>query len=295
MIVNEKAGRTNAEQPRRDMLRERFASVGLSVDIHGPRAGQTLSDVARAALDDGADMLVAAGGDGTICAVAGVCHGADVPMGVIPQGTFNYFARGLGISQEVDGAIATLATGTLRDIRLGEVNGRVFLNNASIGLYPAILERRETIYRRWGRSRAAAYWSVIATLLWLKRALPLRLDIDGRQERLVTPLAFVANSAYQLDQFNLHGADHIRSGDFALFLSPNGAQVDLIRAAVGLAAGMARKDEEFLLRHGRDIVLSTGRSRVLVARDGEKEIMRDPLRFAFRDRPLRVVAPAEVS
>jgi len=294
VIVNERAGDLQGPDSRTELLRGHLAQAGLDAHLRSPAGGQTLDALAHEALAAGHEILVAAGGDGTISAVAAACHAHDAPMGVLPQGTFNYFARGLNIPEEVDAAIATLSDGQLRDVHLGEVNGQIFLNNASLGLYPAILDRREDIYRRWGRSRLAAYWSVAATLAGVRRAMRLSLEIDGKAERLRTPLAFVANSAYQLEQFNLEGADEVRHGQFALFLSQGESRFDLVRAAFGLAVGTPRNGEDFALRYARDITVDTGRARVLVARDGEKQIMLGPLRFRKRRRPLKVIVPRSV-
>ncbi len=139
----------------------------------------------------------------------------------------------------------------------------------------------------------AAYWSVILALAGFRHPLRMEVTVDGRKSRIRTPLAFVANSAYQLDQFNLDGGDAIRDGDFVLFTSKGSSRWDLIRASVRLAMGKAQKGEEFGFVTGRDITLHTDRPRALVARDGEKELMETPIRFCRREAPLRVMVPSE--
>lgn len=291
LIVNDRAGDHSGSGSRSDMLRGLCLQAGLKAEIWRPRRGQSLTGLAHEALDRGCGTLVAAGGDGTICAVAEACHARDAPLGVIPQGTFNYFARGLGIPLEPEAAVAALAGGTTAEVHLGEVNGRIFLNNASLGLYPAILERRETTYRRWGRSRVAAYWSVAQTLVGARRAMRLKMTLDGERQELHTPLAFIANSAYQLRQFNLEGADALEDGGFALFTAPAGSQVEIMRATLGLALGTAQEGQDFDLHRAARIEIDPGRPRVLVARDGERQTMRTPLTIRRRDRPLRVLVP----
>jgi len=97
-------------------------------------------------------------------------------LGIVPMGAFNFFARSLDLPQSVDEAVDLIATGSPVTVTLGDVNGRIFINNASLGLYPAFLQQREDIYRRWGRSRLAAYWSVLVTLDRFRHPLTLRLD-----------------------------------------------------------------------------------------------------------------------
>ena len=291
IILNERSG-DHAEGDRRARLSALLDEAGIGSKIAVPESGDDMVAFARKSLEEsGADMLVAAGGDGTIAAVAAASHDAGVPMGVIPQGTFNYFARGLDIPEDMEGAIDVLASGRLHDMPLGEVNGEVFLNNASLGVYPLILHRRESIYNRWGRSRLAAYWSVLLALTGFRRPLKLRLMLDGREMKLRTPLAFVANSAYQLERFNLDGADAIRDGRFALFTAKGERSIDLVRTALKLAGGAAQKGSDFDLQTARDITIHTGRKRTLVARDGEKALMETPIRIRLRDAPLRVMVP----
>jgi diacylglycerol kinase family enzyme len=291
VILNERSG-DHAEGDRRARISALLDEAGIASKIAVPDGEEDLVVFARKALErSGAEMLVAAGGDGTIAAVAAASHDAGVPMGVIPQGTFNYFARGLDIPEDMDGAVEVLATGQLHDMPLGEVNGEVFLNNTSLGVYPLILQRRESIYNRWGRSRLAAYWSVLLALTGFRRPLKLRLTLDGREVKLRTPLAFVAKSAYQLERFNLDGADAIRDGHFALFTAKGERSIDLVRTALKLAGGSAQNGSDFDLQIARDITIETGHKRTLVARDGEKAMMKTPIRVRLRDAPLRVMVP----
>ncbi|MAU46985.1 MAG: diacylglycerol kinase [Yangia sp.] len=291
VILNERSG-DHAEGDRRARIAALLGEAGLNAKVVTPDRSQDLTEAARRALrQSGADMLVAAGGDGTIAAVAAASHDEGVPMGVIPQGTFNYFARGLDIPEDMEGAIDVLANGELHDMPLGEVNGDVFLNNASLGVYPLILHRRESIYNRWGRSRIAAYWSVLLALSGFRRPLKLRIVIDGQERKVRTSLVFVANSAYQLERFNLDGVEAVRDGKFALFTAKGERSIDLVRTALKLAGGAAQKGADFDLVTARDITIHTGRPKALVARDGEKALMKTPIRVRLRDVPLRVMVP----
>ena len=254
--------------------------------------GQSPTDLARRALDEGVGTVVAAGGDGTIAGVATALHGSDVRFGILPMGTFNFFARGLGIPLDVGLALELLLDGPTRPVTVAEVNGALFLNNASLGVYPAILERRESVYKRWGRSRLAAYWSVLLTLAGFDRARRVEVTVDGVPRRRKTPLIFVANSDYQLDEYGLDGADYIRDGHFAVFLAPDVGRWGLLKYAVRLLGRSMTRHRDFELLHGREIVVG-GTGRRLVARDGEREKMQAPIRFSLLDNALQVVVPPE--
>lgn len=290
VILNPGSGR-RAGQLSLEELEERIDALPRRTEIRRAKTGADISRLTRAALAEGFGTIVAAGGDGTIGAVAAEIADKDVLMGVIPMGTFNFFARGLGIPEEVAPAVALLDEGTPRDVTIGEVNGRIFLNNASLGAYPAILDQREGIYKRWGRSRLAAYWSVVTALLSFKRPLRMRIVVDGVEHRRRSALAFVAMSAYQLETYQLDGAEAVRAGKFALYVAPDRGRFDLILQAARLAGRRMKPGRDVELITGSEILIETNRARRLVARDGEKEAMRDPFRFVARPGALRVLAP----
>ena len=266
--------------PGRFVLRTVSGGGSLGAEIAGATAA-------------GFGTLVAAGGDGTIGAVATAALREGRTLGVLPMGTFNFFARGLGLPDDLDEAIGVIAAGRTRAVSVGEVNGKLFLNNASLGLYPAILAQREGIYRRWGRSRLAAHWSVLATFAQFHRPLSLRVTVDGREVSGRTPLAFVARSAFQLETYGLDGAEHVRAGRFALFLAPDTGRWGLLRLAIRLARHSMERGRDFDLFTGERIVIETERRHRLVARDGERERMRSPFRFRILRDALRVIAPPE--
>ena len=291
IIVNNKSGDGPEGPAREQALGDALAAQGVEATIHSTRKGEEIGSLADRLVREGARALVAAGGDGTIAAVAGTCHAAGVPLGIIPLGTFNYFARSHAIPQDVDGAVAILKAAQTREISLAAINDQLFLNNASIGLYPAILDLREDIYARYGRSRAMAYWSVIKALMALPLAQRLRLEVDGETRTVRTPLAFAAVSAYQLDEFGIEGADAVRKGKIALLLAKPEGRLALVRSAWRVARRKPRKDMDFDLITAENIVLRPPRRRPLVARDGEKSRMRAPLHVRRLDKPLTLFVP----
>lgn len=293
VIVNAGSGKRRGTAAARELAAcfERFPG---RFELRLVRRGTGIEAAAERAVGEGFETIVAAGGDGTICAVAGVLAGSGRRLGVLPLGTFNYFARTLDMPEELAAAVAVLAGGHTRPVGFGEVNGRPFLNNASLGTYAWILERREQVYRRWGRSRLATYWAVLTTLVRFYRPLTLRISVDGEVRRARSPLAFVACNPVQLDMLGLEGAGCVRDGRFALFIAPDCGRLALLRYAVRLAFGRVEPGRDVELVCGREIVVETPRRRRrLVARDGERERMNGPFRFRLHVDALRVVVPAE--
>lgn len=256
-------------------------------------SGAKLRPSIRRAVDAGFPIIAAAGGDGTIGAVAQEIAGTGIVLGIIPLGTFNYVARGLGIPLDLAGAVDALAAGSARPFLVGEVNGRIFLNNASLGIYPAILKQREGIYRRFGRSRIAAHWSVVRTFVRLYRPLSIKVTVDGQAIRTRTPLVFIARSAYQMEEFGLEGTEEVRKGRFAVFLAPDVGRLGLTTYALRLAWGGLRAGRDIEQMFGEDILIETRGVDRLVARDGERERLKTPLRFRVRRDALEVIAPPQ--
>ncbi|MBF9033975.1 hypothetical protein HKCCE2091_06970 [Rhodobacterales bacterium HKCCE2091] len=269
-----------------------FSRHGWQADAVMLDPGSDIPALLQEATASGVRTVVAAGGDGTICGVVEGLQGIDVELGLLPLGTFNFFARQFDIPEEVAGAVEVICTGDSTPVDIGTVNGHVFINNASLGAYATILETREDIYRKWGRSRLAAYWSVIVALVTAYRPMVMRIDVDGRTLRRRSAMAFAALSAYQLERFEMEGAEAIRRGEFALLVAPDCGRFALIWKAVKLAFRGARNGRDFELVTGRDIRIETRRDRGLVARDGEREKLSSPFEFRLIPDAIRVRVPA---
>jgi diacylglycerol kinase family enzyme len=289
VIMNSGSGRRDEDEAEGE-IREAFTGRGLPlrlVQVNGPRIGVE----ARAAVARGHQMIVAAGGDGTIAAVASVLRGTGRTMGILPLGTFNYFARSLDLPTEMPEAVAILADGTARLVRLATINERLFLNNASLGAYPAILKNREDVYRRWGRSRLAAYWSVLKTLATLRQPLHLRITANGETRFFRTPLVFAVNNVFQLDQIGLEGGDEVAAGKLVLFVAPDTGRWGMLRHTIELAVGTAEKNRNFELIAASEIHIEAGGRQRHVACDGERERMSDPYQLRVVENELTVMVP----
>lgn len=290
LLVNQESGRVKRDPAALETVEE---TLGGNAEVRRVGKGKMIEAAARRAIDEGFEVVVPVGGDGTIMTVAGVAADTESALGILPMGTFNFFARGLGIPDDPSEAAKILLTGHPRAFSIGEVNGRVFLNNASLGVYPKILRARETVYRRFGRRRIAAYWSVAKTFARFQRPLSLTLDTGSETARIRTPLLFVARSAFQLEEYELAGADCVENGRFAVFAAPDGNRRDLFLQAWRLIRRNMQPGEDFVLRCETEFTVDAARRKVLVACDGEKFLMRYPLSFRMRSDALKVITPPD--
>ncbi|MDB5885531.1 MAG: diacylglycerol kinase, catalytic region [Polaromonas sp.] len=239
-------------------------------------------------------VVVAAGGDGTINTVANAVLGSGCPFGVLPQGTFNYFGRDNAISQDSSRAAHVLLSGRISLVQAGKVNGRLFLVNASVGLYPQILEDREAWKKQFGRSRFVAFMSGMATLLQSRHQLRLRIESSGQAMLLRTPTLFIGNNRLQLVQAGIDAehAEAVAQGQLtAVAVRPIGTLALfnlLLRGLLG-RLGEAENIRSFSFR--RLTVEPHGMKRIKVATDGEIAWMRVPLIFEVAPEPLLLLVP----
>ena len=291
-IVNMGSGRKSGGDIA-DQLKKALQGRAAELDIRRSEKGVDLTAMARQAVAEGFHLIVAAGGDGTQAAVASALADTDVAMAVIPGGTFNYFARDLGSGETVEQALKIFEAPQLRHVHVGDVNGMIFLNNISFGAYPEILKRRESFYRRWGRSRVAAYWSALVALWNLRHPLHLTVRAEGRDQHFTTALAFVAKSAVQLDTFGLEGADRVREGHLALLIARARKPWPLVRAALRLAFGKTARYADFDLICADEMRIEAAPAHEYIAHDGEKSWMDSPFQVRVRQNALKVLVPAD--
>jgi diacylglycerol kinase family enzyme len=241
-------------------------------------------------------VVVAAGGDGTLNTVAQAVLGSGCAFGVLPQGTFNYFGRAHGIPADTAEATRLLLTARAQPVQVGLINDRIFLVNASLGLYPQLLEDREAWKRRLGRSRLVAFGAALATLLRAHRRLRLRIEHGGRARDVRTPTLFVGNNRLQMEQIGT--AQAFDEGRLAgIMLRPVGALGMLWLVLRGALARLG--DADRVAAFGFDSLsvaeprLRT-RRRFKVATDGEVVRLSPPLVFRVSPEPLWLLAPDPV-
>ena len=208
IVINAGSGHGNADATQA-VIAGVLDGAGRAHCFHRADDPAALPDVARvavAAAQAGGGVVVAAGGDGTINAVAQQVLDSGCVFGVLPQGTFNYFSRTHGIPSDTAQATSVLVTGTPRPVQVGLVNDRVFLVNASLGLYPKLLEDREAFKRQFGRSRLVAFGAGLVTLFGAHRKLRLQIAYGELAQRVRTPTLFVGNNRLQMEQIGAAGA-----------------------------------------------------------------------------------------
>ena len=240
-------------------------------------------------------IVVAAGGDGTINAVAQATLGSGCAFGVLPQGTFNYFSRTHGIPADTAAAMQVLLHEAATPVQVGLVNEQLFLVNASLGLYPKLLEDREAWKRQLGRSRMVAFGAGLLTLLRGAPSLRLHLEVQGRMRDVRTPTLFVGNNALQLTQLGFPEAQAVADGELAVIMLRPVGRLRILGLVLRGAFGQLGDADQVLSFAFRELVVrrarALGRRRVKVATDGEISWQSEPLRFRVSPEPLLLIRP----
>jgi diacylglycerol kinase family enzyme len=247
--------------------------------------------------------VIAVGGDGSLNTVAQAAHRAGCAMGVIPYGTFNYFARTHGIPTDPTAAAQMLLEARPHPVQVAAINHRLFLVNASLGLYPELLLDREKFKARFGRSRWVALAAAFATLLRAQRRLRLHIEMGDSARDVQTLTLFLGNNRLQLDQLGAAPADTLagtpgHGSMAALMLRPIGTLAILklmlhgAMGRLGEAAGVESFEFHHMVVRPR---LAPARKSVVVAFDGEVARMRSPIDIRVLDKPLYLLAPSHIA
>lgn len=297
IVLNTGSGKHQGNEVE-DSISSVLNEAGRQFELIQVEGGEGLVDAAKRAVElakANKGVVVAAGGDGTLNAVSNVVLGTGLPFAILPQGTFNYFGRTYGISQDTETATRCMLDAVIEPVQVGMLNDKVFLVNASLGLYPTLLEDREAYKQRYGRSRWVALWSAMVTLFRAHRKLSVELDFEGNTRKLRTQTIVVGNNALQLEHIGVHKEVELQRDHLvAMTAKPLGTLALYGLVARGLISRMG--EAENLISFGfkkMTVRLGPARRRVKVAMDGEIFWLRAPLEFRVPDEYLPLLVPRD--
>ena len=258
--------------------------------------GGAIAERAEAVVKSGAPLVIAAGGDGTQSAVAGALANSDTAMGILPLGTLNHLARDLGIPFELEQAAAIIAADNRRRIDIAELNGRRFINNSAIGLYPLMVLDRDSQQKRLGRSKRLAMMVASFRTLWRFHDERLRLRVnDSDAEMLDTPLLFVGNNDYSVAFPAAGQRERIDDGRLCVMVMRKKGAFGLVAAMSRSLVGLTRPDDMVRLDDVTELRVDSRKARMTVAIDGETCSFQTPLDYRILPGALTVIAPPSES
>ncbi len=270
-------------------LSDKFRSQGMSAHLTLAQSSEEILEAAQSAVSEGVEVIVAGGGDGTINAVASALIGTDIALGVLPLGTLNHFAKDLHIPLDLDEAVSNIGGRNTIQVDAGDVNGRVFVNNSSLGLYPDTVLDREKQQRRLGRGKWPAF--VWATLMTFRRYpfLNVIICLNKEEHKRRTPFIFIGNNEYSMEGFDIGGRDHLDAGQLSLYVTHHTGRMGLLLLAFRALVGRLQEAKDFDAVAAKEVLIDTRRKRLRVAIDGEVTVMETPLRYRICPGALKVI------
>ncbi len=272
-------------------IKDAFKDAGLDVEIHLAGTGAELAAMAEKAAAGDSEIIVAGGGDGTLALVAKAAYFAEKKFGILPLGTLNHFSKDLGIRQDIVEAVGVIAGGHTRTIDLGEVNGRIFINNSSIGLYPRIVRHREAQQERLGRGKW--YAAFLGAVRAFRRSpfYRVRFNLDGHSFLRKVPFVFVGNNAYEMELYNIGSRQDLDRGVLSVYFLHRGGRWGVVELLFRTLIGRLKQWRDFEAIETKAITISTRKKKIMAALDGEVVILETPLEYRILPRALTVLVP----
>lgn len=289
-ILNQKSGSAGSAEEV-DIV-GLFSKHGINPEILHSTEGSSISDLAEKAAQQNYDVIVAGGGDGTISAVAAAL--VDHPstrLGILPMGTLNHFARDLGIPFDVAKAVDIICAGYSEAVDIGCVNERYFVNNSSVGLYPAVVKLRESLqssgYSKW-------WAALLSSIRIFSRFRRLHLEVHGPTGEVVTrktALLFVGNNVYETTPAKLGTRHAINRGQLWVNMPVSSTRTGLFFNLIALVFGH-EKPADSMMFEATSLKVISKKKLLTVAADGEVLRLVPPLNYRILPKSLDILVPA---
>ena len=292
VLINRHGGAASRDPDIGNKVAAALKSAGIQAKVELIDGGQC-EVRAKAIAERGDAILIVGGGDGTVAAAASAVAGTETRLAVLPLGTLNHFARDLGIPIELEEVAKLIASGPERRVDVGEMNGRIFINNSAIGLYPLMVVDRDVQRKRLGRNKGLAM--IVASVRTLARFNHRRLTLTVNEEakaRIDTPLLFVGNNDYRLDIAAPGKRESLDDGQLCVLVMRKKTRRGMIAASIRALLNRARPDDMVRLEGVERLRVASQRGSLAVSLDGEVVREAPPLDYRIRKAALRVIAPA---
>lgn len=291
-VINNACGTLSPKQTKvrldkiKQLLENRVSHECLAI-VPG---NQTRKEIERL-IEEGIDVLVIGGGDGTVSTAAQCVANTNIPLAVLALGTRNNFARDAGIPLEPAEAIRHLDKMNIEQVDLGMVNDHTFINNATIGLYPNIVREREEKTKKHGWSKWRAH--ILATLVALRRFPRMWVKVEGEsvRARQFTPFLFVGNNEYGGMSNSEFSRASIKGGRIWLCMAKVSGFRSLIVMTWQIIFRGVRETENLETHLFTEVTVKPWRRKVRVAIDGENHKLYTPLQFKILKKSLCLVVP----
>lgn len=295
-LINKGAGAAARSGDIETLVRDGFAKRGIDADVKlvaGHQIGESAQGfVSESPKSGDQSVLVVGGGDGTLGSAASALAGTKVALGVLPLGTLNHFAKDLGLPIELDAALDAIAANKPVAVDVAEVNGRVFLNNSSIGIYPFFVAKRSAEQKLRGLGKLAAIGPALAKTVRSASWQAVHIAAHGNRKRLLTPCVFVGNNFYDIADFGRRKS--LSSQELCVYVVKQQSWFGLALLPFKIASGLIDSTRDVETYRTKTLQITSHRAAMLVSLDGEAISMNMPLNFRIRPAALQVLSPAKM-
>lgn len=248
LVILNPAAENGEGKALRDMLSLHFAAVHIDYEMYETRKGDRLADIVRGRLGDGFDLIVAAGGDGTVSAVSDGLVGSSIPLGIIPIGTGNLIAHELHIPDKAETAVALLAGASrTRKIDAMRIGKRTYVLNAGVGISASIIGG--TTRKNKSRFGRIAYVGTALLKVFSSRPRYLVVEVDGKAHPYRAVDVAIMNCGLLGKLFYPKGPDiQIDDGHLGVWILSMKTIWDYPRYLMGIIAGSGRSPEAHFIR-----------------------------------------------
>ncbi|MEO8684498.1 MAG: diacylglycerol kinase family protein [Devosia sp.] len=294
VVLNANAGTANAIGVTAEALQDLFEANGLVATIDAD-ADQPMAERTARAITSEAEVIVAAGGDGTITALAHALVDSPKSLAILPLGTVNALAKDLKVPLDLAAAVASLATATPQRIDVGEVNGKVFLHKVVVGLIPGVAAGRERIRSNQSLAAKLGLLRYFFRRIARTRRIAVAIDIADGPSRVERVQAIaVASNEYDEGFGHFFSRQQLDQGRLTLYVLKHFTVGDFFRLTWGMLLGHWRDDEALRVESAVSVTIRSHKQLLKVMFDGEVMTMNTPLVFRIRPLALSVLTPFDV-
>lgn len=283
VVYNAKSG--SALKPAE--LKKLFYNVSLEPELI--KLAPSLPRDIKKAHENGVKTFVAVGGDGTINSVASEVISLNATLGVLPLGTLNHFAKDLSIPTDHEKAVQIIAASHTKKVDTACVNGQLFLNNSSIGLYPLLVREREE--KEGAISKWPAAFVALFRTLRKKQEYDVTLAIDGDMKEVKTPFIFIGNNSYNLDEPGVMDRKSLTNGQLEISVIKTSNTLQMFRIALDITIGKPNISGHFTTYSAKKLTIALPQKHIDIAFDGETKQFDTPLKYEIQPKSLNIIVP----
>lgn len=292
VLLNTSSGAAQSSGLTPEILAERFEKHGADAVVVCAGRDGSFAELLERARQTTAPILVAAGGDGTVTALAEAAIDSGKQLAILPLGTANLLARDLSIPLDIEGWLERFTTMEPQGVDVGTVNGRLFLHMVVLGMMPGIASAREHLRKKGGPLSTLAFLGFIKRRIERFKRIRVTIDIDqtGTMRHAISTIA-VANNAYDEGFGRVFSRERLDGGKLTVYVAERITVTDTLRMIGGMIIGRWRAASTFSVFEADTVMLDRHKKLVRAMVDGDPVTLENPLQFAMRPGALTVLAP----